>query len=294
MLLVHYCTARAGGQDSVIELAACLPVEYDTGRIARIWRHNLILLTNDDGVDAPGLLALRQALAPLDNVEIIAPDRNWSAAGHAKTMHRPLRIRPRQLRDGSPAFACDGAPSDCVAVALLGFLKESPRLVVSGINPNANVGSDLTYSGTVAAAMEAALSGIPSIAVSLETNDEFDDYRAAAQYARRLAALVLKEGLPPDTLLNVNAPALPEAEIQGVCVTRTGKRIYNDELVERVDPRGHKYYWIGGDRPGGETELKGTDIWALANGYISITPIHMDMTNHDLIEKMQGWTQHLG
>jgi 5'/3'-nucleotidase len=273
------------------------PTQVEYHSAARFFKgamgSDYILITNDDGIEAPGLLALKQALSTLAPVQVIAPDRNWSAAGHTKTMHRPLRIRPRPLRDGSAAYACDGAPSDCVAVALLGFLSEAPVLVVSGINSNANVGSDLTYSGTVTAAMESALSGIPSIAVSLETDEHFQDYAGAAEYARRLAALVLREGLPADTLLNVNAPGLPADQIRGVRITRCGKRIYRDELIERVDPRGHKYYWIGGDKPSGETELEGTDIWALAHGLISITPIHMDMTSHALLERLAPWADEL-
>lgn len=250
-----------------------------------------ILLTNDDGVHAPGLFALKQALAAVAPLEIIAPDRNWSAAGHAKTMHRPLRIRRTTLRDESPAFTCDGAPSDCVAVALLGFLPELPALVVSGINPNANVGSDLTYSGTVAAAMEATLSNIPAIAVSLDRTGDNEDYAPAGAFAARLAEKVLREGLPPETLLNVNVPGVSAEKIRGVRITRSGKRIYYDELVERVDPRGDKYYWIGGPQPGGATEVQGTDLWALANNYISITPIHMDMTSHAIVEKLGHWAE---
>lgn len=227
------------------------------------------------------------------HVEVVAPDHNWSAAGHAKTMHRPLRVLPYTLRDGTKAYACDGAPSDCVAVALLGFFKEKPSLVVSGINSNANVGSDLTYSGTVAAAMEAALSGVPAIAVSLETSDNFQDYRAAAEFGGRLAELVLQEGMPGETLLNVNVPGLPREQIKGVRITRGGKRIYYDELIERLDPAGRKYYWIGGEKPGGDVELEGTDIWAISNGYYSVTPIRMDMTSHELIQQLAHWVDRL-
>src|SRR5919202_2125502 len=164
---------------------------------------NLILVTNDDGVDATGLLMLRQALSTLGRVEVIAPDRNWSAAGHAKTMDRPLRVREVKLRDGTSAYASDGAPSDCVALALLGFLPEPPSLIASGINPTTNLGSDVTYSGTVTAAMEGALNEVPSIAVSLDFSDSYQDFAVAADFARRLASKVLREGLPPDTLLNV-------------------------------------------------------------------------------------------
>jgi 5'-nucleotidase len=272
-----------------------------------------ILVTNDDGVDAPGLLALRRALAELGKTVVIAPDRNWSASGHAKTLHRPLRIRETHLRDGARAFSCDGAPSDCVAVALLGFLDARPDLVVSGINPNANVGSDCMYSGTVAAAMEAALVGVPAIAVSLDRSESaFGDsaeraaeivnqeelpatggpgeYATAAAFAARLASHVLRENLPSETLLNVNVPVSAQGEaIRGLRITRLGKRIYYDELVKRIDPQGRPYYWIGGEKPGGDVMLDGTDIWALANGMVSITPLHMDMTSHALVDRLAHW-----
>jgi 5'-nucleotidase len=253
-----------------------------------------ILLTNDDGVDAPGLLALRQALAALGRVEIIAPQRNWSAAGHTKTMHKPLRIHRTALRDGAHAYACSGSPSDCAAMALLGFLEERPALIVSGINPTSNVGHDITYSGTIAAAMEGAIGGVPSFAISLDLGEgEEADFTTAAEFAVEMAQKVIKEGLPPDTFLNVNVPAVKREEIRGVRITRSGKRIYHDQLIERVDPRGGKYYWIGGDAPIGEAELEGTDVWALANRFISVTPIHMDMTSHELIAKLQGWAVEL-
>lgn len=247
-----------------------------------------ILVTNDDGIDAPGILALKEALETVAEVRVIAPETNWSAAGHSKTLHRPLRIRPTKLRDGSAAWKCDGSPSDCVAVALLGYFSERPALVVSGINSNANVGKDITYSGTVAAAMEAAIDGVPAIAVSLDRNDGVENYVPGAAFAARLAKRVLDEGLPADTLLNVNVPDVPAADIRGVVITRAGKRIYYDQLIRREDPYGVPYYWIGGERPGGDKELEGTDIWALANNLISITPIHIDMTNHTLIAELQN------
>lgn len=245
-------------------------------------------------MDAPGLSALRQALAGLYRVEVIAPQRNWTAAGHTKTMHKPLRIYRSALRDGAPAFACSGTPSDCAAVALLGFLEERPALIVSGINPTSNVGHDITYSGTIAAAMEGAIGGVPSFAVSLDLSEgSAQDFTVASEFAADVARKVIKEGLPPDTFLNVNVPAIDRNSIRGVRITRSGKRIYRDELIERVDPRGSKYYWIGGEAPTGEAELEGTDVWALANGYVSITPIHMDMTSHEMIAKLQGWAKEL-
>lgn len=254
---------------------------------------NYILVTNDDGVDASGLFALKQALERVAEVRVIAPDRNWSAAGHAKTLHRPLRIRPTKLRDGSAAYKCDGAPSDCVAVTVLGFFEAPPALVVSGINSNSNVGKDLTYSGTVAAAMEAALANIPAIAVSLDRAENSDNYAPGAAFAARLAERVLREGLSSDTLLNVNVPDLPAEAIRGMAITRAGKRIYYDELVKRDDPYGQPYYWIGGERPGGDQELQGTDIWAIAHQLISITPLRMDMTDHTMVDRLQDLLREL-
>jgi 5'-nucleotidase len=241
-----------------------------------------ILITNDDGYTAPGLLALRSALAQIGTVMVVAPEHNFSASGHVKTMHKPLRISQVQLADGSTAHAASGAPSDCVALVLLGALEFKPDLLVSGINPNCNLGHDVTYSGTVTAAMEGAIGGIPSIAVSAESAEA---YPAAADFAARLAANVFEKGLPRDVLLNVNVPTPP---IYGVHITRMGKRLYRDELVVRRDPRGRPYYWIGGDYPSGVPD-DGTDIWAIENGYLSITPIQLDLTGHQWIEPLRKW-----
>lgn len=250
-----------------------------------------ILVTNDDGVTAPGLLALAQALRPLGKVSVLAPDRNWSASGHVKTLHRPLRAKPVELSDGTPALASDGAPSDCVALALMGLVPEPVDLVVSGINPYANVAHDLTYSGTVTAAMEAAIYGIKAIAFSLNSTDETPqplDYGPAAEFARQIAAVALARELPANTLLNVNIPALPREQILGVLVTRQGTRIYRDQLLRREDPRGRPYYWIGGDAPTGVPE-PGTDFGALEAGYVSITPIQLDLTAFGFMETLKGW-----
>jgi len=252
-----------------------------------------ILVTNDDGVDAPGLLALKQALQTLGEVVVVAPDRNWTASGHTKTMRKPLRVEKRTLRDGSPAHVTDGAPTDCVALVMLGLLPEKPALVVSGINPGANLAHDLTYSGTVAAAMEGAINNVPSIAVSINAeNRQGVDFAPAAAFAARLARRMLANGgLPPDTFLNVNVPAIPIDQIRGVRITRLGKRIYRDELVARQDPAGRNYYWIGGEPPSGVTEEEGTDVWAVAHHFVSITPVHMDMTSHAMIAHLRTWEE---
>jgi len=208
-----------------------------------------------------------------------------------KTLERPLRVKKVKLADGSEGFASDGAPSDCVALAMLGLLPEKVDLVVSGINPNANVGHDVTYSGTVTAAMEAAIWGVPGIAVSLDTPEnhlEQLDYGPAARYARRIAAAVIRKGLPEDTLLNVNVPFLPEDQIKGILATRQGLRVYRDLLVTREDPRGRPYYWIGGEAPTGVPE-QGTDFGALAENCVTITPLHLDLTAYQVLEEIRTW-----
>lgn len=247
-----------------------------------------ILVSNDDGIYGPGLLPLKAALRRLGEVTVIAPDRQWSTSGHAKTMHKPLRIQQVTLADGSPAYASSGAPSDCIALAVLGFLPKQPDLVISGINLGANVGQDITYSGTLAAAFEGTISGIPSIAASLNTYEE-GEFAYAASFVARLARKVLTRGLPRNVLLNVNVPNLPREEIAGVEITRLGRRHYRDRLIKRKDPRGRDYYWIGGPRPTGDTRQKGTDIWALASHRVSVTPIHLDMTDQGFIEELKSW-----
>lgn len=250
-----------------------------------------ILVTNDDGIQDPGLLALVQSMRSLGKVSILAPDHNWSASGHVKTLHRPLRTRETLMADGSRGLASDGAPSDCVALALLGLIEKPIDLVVSGINPYANVGHDLTYSGTVTAAMEAAIAGIPAIAFSLDGSSDSPtppNYASAAAIARRVATQLLKNGLPAETLLNVNIPNRTLDEILGYRVTRQGLRIYRDQLVERRDPRGRLYYWIGGEAPTGVPE-EDSDIGALADGFVSITPIQLDLTAHQLLSQVGRW-----
>jgi len=250
-----------------------------------------ILVTNDDGVTAPGLLALAQEMSQIAKVTVLAPDHNWSASGHVKTMHRPLRVRETLLADGTPALSSDGAPSDCVALALLGLLQEKIDLVVSGINPNANIGHDVTYSGTVTAAMEAAIGGVSGIAVSLHSPENHVgalEYGPAARIARRVVQALLKSEAKTVSLLNVNVPYLCDEEIKGILVTRQGMRVYRDQLDRRLDPRGRPYYWIGGESPTGVPD-EGTDFGALARGYVSITPLHLDLTAYQDMGWMRGW-----
>ena len=250
-----------------------------------------ILVTNDDGVSAPGLLALAQEMRKLGKVSVLAPDRNWSASGHVKTLDRPLRVKEVRLTDGNPAWAADGAPSDCVALALCGFLEEKVDLVVSGINPYANFGHDLTYSGTVTCAMELTIWDVPAIAMSLNTPENYigeADYGPAARVAYRIAEAVLRYGLPPDILLNINVPFLPDDQLRGIQITRQGLRVYHDKVDTRTDPRGRPYYWVIGDVPTGVPE-RGTDIGALAEGYVSVTPVQLDMTAYRFMSDLNAW-----
>ncbi|HUH97849.1 MAG TPA: 5'/3'-nucleotidase SurE [Anaerolineales bacterium] len=248
-------------------------------------------MTNDDGVQAPGLLALANEMRKLGGVTVLAPDHNWSASGHVKTMDRPLRVRETTLADGSAAFTSDGAPSDCVALALLGLIEEQIELVVSGINPNANIGHDVTYSGTVTAAMEAVISGVKGIAVSLNSPEGFKgqlDYSTAAVISRHVAEKVMADGLPEGVVLNVNVPYLKEGELRGYMITRQGLRVYRDALDERMDPRGRPYYWIGGEAPTAVDE-PGTDFGALTAGCVSITPLQLDLTHYRAMDVLRSW-----
>jgi 5'-nucleotidase len=250
-----------------------------------------ILVTNDDGVMAAGLLALVRAMREVGEVSVVAPDHNWSASGHVKTLHRPLRVKQVTLDDGAVALANDGAPSDCVAMALMGIVEKPVDLVVSGINPNGNLGHDVTYSGTVTAAMEAVIAGIPGIAFSLVSPDEHPeelDYGPAACVAREIVECAMAAGLTRDLLLNVNVPYLQRDQMKGIRITRLGLRVYRDRLDRRLDPRGRPYYWIGGEHPTGVPD-EGTDFGALLDGYVSVTPLQLDLTNHRKVEQIQTW-----
>ena len=244
-----------------------------------------ILVTNDDGIHAPGIQALALALRSLGPVTVVAPDRERSAVGHALTLHHPLRVHP--LRDGY--YAVDGTPTDCVNLGINHLLKAKPDIVVSGINRGANLADDVTYSGTVSAALEATLMGIPAMAVSLVTTTSGTHYDAAAAVAVRIASSLISHGLPPDTYLNINIPDLPAAELRSPLVTCQGKRRYGGSIVEKTDPRGGTYFWIGG----GESDfldLEGTDYHAVSRGHISVTPLHYDMTNHQSLSILSRWT----
>ncbi|WP_305041605.1 5'/3'-nucleotidase SurE [Geoalkalibacter sp.] len=245
----------------------------------------LILVTNDDGIHAPGLAALAEELGRLGQVAVVAPDRERSATGHSLTLHSPLRaeeIRPQW-------FAIDGTPTDCVNLGIHGLFRERPALVVSGINRGSNMGDDITYSGTVAAAMEATLMGVPAFAVSLAVvSEQQADYRPAARFSAHLAQALLERGLPRDTFFNVNVPCLKDEQLRGARLTRQGKRIYGDLVIENTDPRGRKYYWIGaGDLD--FKDIEGTDFHAVHRGFVSLTPLHLDLTNYSSFDALSTW-----
>jgi 5'-nucleotidase len=242
----------------------------------------LILVTNDDGIHSLGITSLAERLSEIGSVIVVAPDRERSAAGHSLTLHSPLRAE--EIRPGY--HAVDGTPTDCVNLGIHGILASRPDLVVSGINKGGNLGDDITYSGTVSAAMEATLMGVPAFAVSLERGPfQEENFHTAASFAIKVAEAIVKYGLPPDTFLNVNVPfALP----RGVRLTRQGKRRYGDVVVEKTDPRGRKYYWLGGGELGFQ-DLEGTDFHAVHNGFVSVTPLHLDLTNYRSFEALSGW-----
>lgn len=246
-----------------------------------------ILVTNDDGIESRGLMALKQALEPIGEVYVMAPDTNQSAVGHSMTFMRPLRVRERKLDDGSRGWSVDGSPTDAVSLAFLGYFGISFDLVASGINYGSNLGDDVTYSGTVGAAMEAVLSGCPAFAMSQEFKGE-PDWELAGRTAAMVARNIIEHGLGEGELLNVNVPAeVPEGPV-GVELTRMGKRVYQDQLLERIDPRGTPYYWFGGPPPTGLSD-PGTDFHAVLNGRVAITPIQLDLTAQRLLKRIHDW-----
>jgi 5'-nucleotidase len=232
-----------------------------------------ILLANDDGVHAPGLRALGGALADLGEVTVVAPLTEQSATSHSLTLYHPLRIQTLEPR----VHAVDGTPTDCVLLAIKELLEEKPDLVVSGINRGPNLGEDVLYSGTVAAAMEAALLGVPAVAFSLAAREEAD-YEAAAEVARRLVAQLLRQELPPRFLINVNIPPIPFEEIRGFKLARLGSRVYHDIIVRKQDPRGRDYYWIGGSDATWHPSPD-SDFQAVEDGHVSLTPLLLDFTD---------------
>ena len=238
------------------------------------------------------MFALRTALSQIGDVTVVAPERQQSAAGHAITLHKPLRLNPVTLRDGSPAHASNGTPSDCATLGILEVMGGDVDLVVSGINHGPNLGWDVHYSGTVSAAIEASVIGKPSLALSVASWEHEIFWDGAARIAVRLAKWLVNHPLPPNTILNVNAPNLPASEIRGVMVTTQGRRQYVDRIEKRTDPLGRPYYWLGGSlAEEAEGAEAGTDVRAVADGFISVTPIHLDMTAYALLPALKGWEQ---
>lgn len=248
-----------------------------------------ILISNDDGINSEGLKSLYDSLKKLGEIIVIAPNRERSVVGHSLTLDHPLRIE--KIKNNW--FSISGTPADCVNIGLNFILKrKKPDIIVSGINKGGNLGNDVTYSGTVSAAMEGTLLGIPSIAVSLVSKNNFH-FLTAAEFTLELTSYVLKKGLPKNTLLNVNIPNKPLKELKGVRITRQGKSVYGDTIVEKVDPRNKKYYWIGSNNRKWNVE-EGTDIFAIQNDEISITPLHLDLTNYEAYSKLlKDWEFHI-
>ena len=243
----------------------------------------IVLLTNDDGVNAKGLLALKKETSRLGQVWVVAPDREQSATSHSLTLQHPLRIN----KIGERFYSVDGTPTDAVMLAVHAILKKKPDILISGINHGPNMGDDVTYSGTVAAAMEGTILDIPSIAVS-NVNWDARHFEPAARFVSKLARFVLKNGLAKYTFLNVNVPDRREP-VTEYRITRLGKRVYSDVVIEKIDPRGRNYYWIGEQTPIWERKADDTDFAAIKRGHISITPLHLDMTDYDAMEKMKHW-----
>ena len=244
-------------------------------------RRPIILVSNDDGIDAPGLVALAATLDRVGEVYVVAPDRERSAVGHALTLHRPLTVDER----GPRRFAVNGTPTDCVNLAILGILPARPGVVVSGVNAGSNLGDDVTYSGTVSAAMEGALLGVSAIAVSLVQPAAATGYRPAARLAATLARRLLRDRGRGVTLLNVN---VPPGRPRGWRVTRLGRRTYSEKVIERRDPRGKRYYWIGAGPPAWEAG-EDTDYAAVHEGYVSLTPLSLDLTSYDGLRTLKDW-----
>jgi 5'-nucleotidase len=253
-----------------------------------------IVLTNDDGIDAAGLLVARRALEEVGEVLTVAPDRNRSGIGRAITFSSPLHVEEREMADGGIGYACTGTPVDCIRLVALGLMDFEPDIVVSGINHGENLGDDITYSGTVAAAFEGIVIGVPGIAVSLAVERPWHHHEEVelhfgpvACFAARLAEVSAKR-LPAGRILTVNAPNLPEGELKGARVTKLGRRFYTDELIAVRDETGRLAYDIYNNPPGRHEE-EGTDFTAVEAGEISVTPVHLKLTDETALEELASW-----
>lgn len=246
-----------------------------------------ILISNDDGVYAPGLLALTNALREIAEVDVVAPDRNRSGASNSLTLHNPIRIK--RLDNGF--ISVEGTPTDCVHLALTGLLDHKPDMVVAGINAGANLGDDVLYSGTVAAATEGRFLGLPAMAISL-TGREFQHYETAADVAKRLVQKIDVINLSGQIILNVNVPDIPRYAMQGLEVTRLGTRHCAEPTIKQKDPRGHPIYWVG--PPGAEEDAgPGSDFYAVNTGKVSVTPLKIDLTHYDSLKQLAGWVEQI-
>lgn len=242
-----------------------------------------ILISNDDGVHAPGLSYLANALGKIADIIVVAPDRNRSGVSNSLTLEHPLRV----ITTSNGFFSVNGTPTDCVHLAVTGMLKEMPDMVVSGINEGSNLSDDVLYSGTVAAATEGRFLGVPAVAISL-AGPRCEHYDTAAIVAKMLVEHLRTQPLTSDTVLNVNIPDLPFSELKGIQVTRLGTRHIAEPTIKALDPRGRKIYWIGA--PGPEQDAgPGTDFYAVNSGYVSITPLHFDLTNHKVLDELSNW-----
>ena len=244
---------------------------------------DLILVTNDDGFFSKGIQTLAEVLQELGEVYIVAPDRDRSAVSHALTMHRPLKVDLIKEK----CFSVNGTPTDCVVVGVKKLLPREPDLLVSGINKGANLGEDVTYSGTVSAAIEGTILNVPSFAISLVGERPFR-YETASHFALIIAKFVLEKKLPTDTLLNVNVPNKALQEIKGIKVTKQGKRSYENSIHEIYSPWGEKQYWIGGGIVSWQ-KMEGTDIQAIMENYVSVTPLHIDLTNYQALDYLRDF-----
>jgi 5'-nucleotidase len=246
-----------------------------------------ILISNDDGVYAPGLAILADTLREIADIDVVAPDRNRSGASNSLTLHNPIRVK--RLENGF--ISVEGTPTDCVHLALTGLLDQAPDMVVAGVNAGANLGDDVLYSGTVAAATEGRFLGLPAIAVSLVGN-EFRHYETAAQVAKKLVQQIHLVELPNQIILNVNVPDIPLHVLQGLEVTRLGTRHCAEPTIKQKDPRGHTIYWVG--PPGAEQDAgPGSDFYAINTGKVSVTPLKVDLTHYDSLKRLAGWVEHL-
>ncbi len=247
-----------------------------------------ILISNDDGYRALGLARLVEGLRELAELTVVVPDRDRSGASNSLTLENPIRA---QVLDNG-FIRVNGTPTDCVHLAITGLLEEEPDMVISGINAGANLGDDVIYSGTVAAAMEGRFLGLPAVAVSL-VGRKLEHYATAAEAVRRIVIRLQRDPLPPDVILNVNVPDLPWEDLAGFMVTRLGHRHKSEPVIMAADPRGRPIYWIGESGPEQDAG-PGTDFHAVRSGYVSVTPLQVDLTRHSAIERLQGWMKDIG